>query len=507
MTTRRRAWRAALGAYLALVCASQLVVATRTSEPPRVAHGGRRVQLGSAPRELSALRWSPSASGLGASIPGESGTGESGTGESGTGDGGSAESGPGERRPGARLARLPVLLLHGSPGDATNLAALGERLARSDRDVLSLDLPGFGASAGAPGGRSIRAHAEAALECAPWPVFHVLGWSMGGGVGLHMTELGGERVRSLALVASIGVQEAEGSGSYAFEHVKYAANAALMMGLAELVPHFGFLPSRAERAGYARNFWESDQRPLGRLITELETPLLVAHGRRDFLVPSWCAERTHELAPRSRLVVLEAGHFLPLPPPFGELDRLAPELEAFLARHDRPGVEEARARVELDPPRDDPRPEPFLLPRLVPWWASFGAAALATAITGAWSGFALGGLTALLQVDAGLALIAGALGMLVPAWRRRAARTGRFAPVLAWGRGAVRFLGAFLAAAAFTAATAEFFCRELGTTAGALLASGLPIALAFLGAQIVRGWTRRRAARSAVLARPSTDAT
>jgi pimeloyl-ACP methyl ester carboxylesterase len=393
-------------------------------------------------------------------------------------------------------ARLPVVLLHGSPGDAASLAALGERLAADGRRVLALDLPGFGASVDAPGGRSISAHAAAVLEAVPWPEFHVAAWSMGGGVALHLAERAPERVRSLALVASIGVQEAEGSGSHAFEHVKYAANALACLGFAELVPHFGLFGTRGERLGYVRNFWESDQRPLRGILASLSAPLLLAHGREDFLVPLWCAEESHALVPGSRLVILEGGHFLPLAAPYGALAQLAPELEAFLARHDVPGVPEPRARVELDPGAPRTLPPPFLLPRLAPWWAWFAGGALLAALTGAWSGFVLGALCAFLQLDFGLALIAAACGLLVPARRGRPRALGVLGvrgvlgTLGSWARGALRLLAAFLASAAFVAAAGERLCRPAGPVVGVVLGVLLPILAALALVRLARA--RRR---------------
>src|SRR5204863_8107571 len=135
----------------------------------------------------------------------------------------------------------------------------------------------------------------------------------------------------------------------------------LLVPGSELLPHFGVLGERAGRREFCANFWESDQRPLRAVLSSLTTPLLLAHGRSDFLVPLWCAEESHALARSSRLVVFDASHFLLFEPPFGQLDRLAPELETFLARHDTARVSEPWTRV--DPPEPSARPEPFWLPR------------------------------------------------------------------------------------------------------------------------------------------------
>lgn len=440
---RRRRWWIAL--YLVALGASQAWIATRERAPEPAPAGSLRVRLGPPPAGLGALSWP--------AIPQ-----------------------PGER--------LPLLLLHGSPGDASNFAALGPRLSRGGRELLALDLPGFGASVSVPGSRSIEAHARAALAACPWPKFHVLAWSMGGGVALHMAQQAPERVRSLSLVASIGVQEAEGSGSFAFEHLKYALNGVIVVALPECIPHFGALGARESRLGFCLNFWQSDQRPLRGLLQGLQAPTLIAHGREDFLVPLWCAEQSHALVEHSRLVVFDAGHFLVIPPPLGQLDRLAPEVEGFLARHDRPGTLEPRARVEHPVERPRATPEPYALARSLPWWIALLACALLGLASPLGCGLLVGALSALLQLDLGLGLIGAALGASPRPLLRRSPQE------IARALGAC-LLGALLGAL-FAALAGETLCRALGAWGGTAASLALPL-LAVVGlARALRGWRRSR---------------
>ena len=441
--TRRMRWWAAL--YLVLLAASQAWIATRdvpVADPPA---GSLRVRLGPDAASLGALRWT-------------------------------AAPPAGER--------LPLLLLHGSPGDASNFAALGARMSETGREVLALDLPGFGASVSVPGSRSIEAHARAALAACPWPQFHVLAWSMGGGVALHMAQLAPQRVRSLSLVASIGVQEAEGSGSHAFEHLKYALTWVLLVPLPECIPHFGLLGERARRSGFCLNFWESDQRPLRDILASLRTPTLLAHGREDFLVPLWCAEQSHELVRDSRLVVFDAGHFLVVPPPYGQLDRLAPELVEFLERHDSAGVREPRARIDAAAESPRATPEPYTLPRALPWWILFLACALLALASPLCCGILVGALSALLQLDLGLGLIGAGLGASARQIRLRSLRV------------AARDIGSSLIGALFGAlfavAAGEAQSRMLGGWVGVAACAGLPMAAALGLRRAVTSWRRAR---------------
>lgn len=257
----------------------------------------------------------------------------------------------------ARSHRLPVILLHGSPsGGGSDFAELGRVLAETGREVYAPDFPGFGRSSRYVPDYSLAANARYALsvmDALNLHRAHVVGWSQGGGSALWAADLAPGRVETLTLMGSIGVQEAEGSGSYAFEHAKYAAGWALLVALPEAVPHFGLLGPRHFRHAFIRNFMDSDQRPLQDVMRRIRQPTLILHGRSDFLVPDWCAEVTHEAIKTSRLVMLDSGHFFPLGEgrstgAFGGLRPSRARAQAFgqacetlgdfLDRHDTPGV-------------------------------------------------------------------------------------------------------------------------------------------------------------------------
>ena len=441
--------------YVIALLASQLWTAADVPTPEQAPVGSERVWLGARPAGLSALHW---------------------------------RAEPVDSAIATSPARLPVLLLHGSPGAGSDFAALGASLATSGREVLALDLPGFGASASVVGGLSIEAHAAAALAACPWPEFHVAAWSMGGGVALHMAQLAPQRVRSLSQIAAIGVQEAEGSGSYLFEHVKYALSWALLVPGAELIPHFGLLGERTSRRAFCLNFWQSDQRPLRGILESLATPLLIAHGRDDFLVPLWCAQESHALVQESRLVVFAGSHFLCFPAPFGQLEMLAPELEAFFARHDVPDVREPRALLDLSVARPRAAPAPYTLTRIAPWWLAL----LCCAVFACWRpgscGISVGALSALLQLDLGLGLIGAAIGASCRVLTVSDLRLRR------WSLDLGRILLGAIVGALFAAWAGESLCRFAGAWGGLVASAGLPIAVG-AGASVLM--QRRRAAQCA----------
>ncbi|MEO0512265.1 MAG: alpha/beta fold hydrolase [Planctomycetota bacterium] len=241
----------------------------------------------------------------------------------------------------------PVILLHGSPGDANNFAAgpgfggwsagLGSALAR-ERDAYALDLPGMGQHDERVPSRSSRAHAHSVLafmDATGVERAHVVGWSQGGAVALFVADLAPERLESLTLLAAVGAQETEGSGGYVFEHAKYAVGIAAAHALEWLVPHFGRLDTSVKALQRSmHNFWDTDQRPLRRVLETAPVPIMILHGRQDFLVAPWAAQRHHEIRPDATLVLLnDAGHFMP----FLQPERTADLLGAFFdgARNDR----------------------------------------------------------------------------------------------------------------------------------------------------------------------------
>jgi pimeloyl-ACP methyl ester carboxylesterase len=60
-------------------------------------------------------------------------------------------------------------------------------------------------------------------------------------------------------------------------------------------------------------------------LTELLAPTLIFHGKRDAAVPAAFATPAGNLIPQSEVILLDAGHFLPM----NESDVIARELMRF----------------------------------------------------------------------------------------------------------------------------------------------------------------------------------
>jgi len=207
---------------------------------------------------------------------------------------------------------LPVLMIHGSPGRKEDFDALAS-VVSADARVIVPDLPGFGASTRQLPDYSIRAGAEylvELLDALGLTRVHVLGYSMGGGVALNLVDIAPERVTSLTMLSAIGVQELELTGEYHANHVVHGAQLAGIWLLQEGTPHFGLLDRSPLDVAYARNFFDSDQRPLRGVLQRVEVPALVIHGLDDPLVPLDAAMEHARLLPQSELVTLPGGHML-----------------------------------------------------------------------------------------------------------------------------------------------------------------------------------------------------
>lgn len=325
-------------------------------------------------------------------------------------------------KPATTSNRPPVILLHGSPSrGGEEFKHLGQRLANAGYEAIAPDLPGFGNSQKLVPSYSIVANARlmlAMMDELKIQRAHVVGWSLGGGSATYMADMAPDRIASLTLMGSIGIQEAEGSGSYFFEHTKYAMGFAGLVALPEVVPHFGLLGPRSFRYAFIRNFWDSDQRPLRAIMEKLSTPTLILHGRRDFLVPAWGAEQSHELIKTSRLVILDASHFLPLGPPMqseAALKQVEDVELSFISRHDEPGVPALVGSAILKaeaPDADEAKIGSFHLKRDTPWWLAILIIIVATFVSEDLTVIAVGLLIVGGHMDAAVGLTGCFLGIV-----------------------------------------------------------------------------------------------
>jgi membrane protein DedA with SNARE-associated domain/pimeloyl-ACP methyl ester carboxylesterase len=207
---------------------------------------------------------------------------------------------------------IPVVLVHGSPGDAEVFDLLVERL-RGPRRLIVPDLPGFGQSSHDIPDYSFLADAMyvwEALDQLGIQRVHLVGFSMGGGVVLNMAQLAPERVASVTMLSAINVQEMELLGDYHLNHGIHGAQLAGFWVLKTFVPRFGSWNRSDMGIPYARNFYDSDQRPLAGILDTYAGPMLILHGRKDPLVPFRAALEAERRVPQSELVAFDSNHFM-----------------------------------------------------------------------------------------------------------------------------------------------------------------------------------------------------
>jgi len=250
---------------------------------------------------------------------------------------------------------LPVIVVvHGSPGSNREVGGVAELLG-NDFHTLAPDLPGFGGSSRAVPDYSNRAHARYLLE---WldslhiRKVHLVGYSMGGGVVLQLAGLAPDRVRSITLLSAIGAQEYELFGDYYLNHLVHGVQLAGLWLLREGTPHFGWLDDAVMDIPYARNFYDTDQRPLRGILTRYQGPMLILQGQRDVLVNPAIAYEHARIVPQSELVMDDGDHFTTFMHP----ERVAAPIRDFVERVDR-GL--ARTRSSADPARLAQAAKPF----------------------------------------------------------------------------------------------------------------------------------------------------
>lgn len=205
-----------------------------------------------------------------------------------------------------------VLLLHGSPGAADDLSRVSAALSRQYRTITP-DLLCAGYSDRRAPDCGARAQAQALLRFLDKlgvDRFWIFAHSFGGAVAIELADRAPRRTLGMVQYGALGIQEAEGSGDYSFEHFKYhVAYAVLAVGL-DLIPHFGLFGDSWGRHGFLKQFMDTDQRPMATTLQRLNLPTLWIHGDADPLVPAWAAEKHAQLVRNSDLYILQGSHFL-----------------------------------------------------------------------------------------------------------------------------------------------------------------------------------------------------
>jgi len=224
-----------------------------------------------------------------------------------------------------------ALLLNPWPESLYAFEPTWSRLA-AHAHLLAIDLPGFGQSERRDELMSPRAMGEFVVRVADsfgLEQPHVVGPDVGTGAALFAAALFPDRLRSLVVGtggAAVPLQlggvlkewvEAPDLEPYrkvdGREVVKGAMGTLERYHLTE-VAREDYLSSYAgerfaESMRYVRTY-PTDLPALGALLPGIQTPVVIISGTRDTVVPPVNAEYLHQRLPRSKLDLIDAGHFI-----------------------------------------------------------------------------------------------------------------------------------------------------------------------------------------------------
>lgn len=205
----------------------------------------------------------------------------------------------------------PVLVyLHRAPWDrrGTEFCAA---LARSGKvAVVEPFLPGFATTPGNVPSHSMEANAEvvaALMERYGVKDYHVVGQGLGGVAALELASAHPGRVQSLTLLSAPGAQEFELLGNPLVNKIVYGFQGAFFWGISRLTPNFGAADLLPWDRDYAATVFDTDLADSKKILFGWRKPLLIVHGKDDWLTPAQAATYSAQLVPHAKLVMLDGG--------------------------------------------------------------------------------------------------------------------------------------------------------------------------------------------------------
>ena len=239
---------------------------------------------------------------------------------------------------------MPVLLLHGIPTSGRLWDRVVPELQRSFSCVV-VDLPGFGDSPPRPDAsldpEDYAEELDILREQLGIGSWHVVGHDAGATVAVHYAAKFSDRTNRLVLCSppvfpDLQVPELfrllriPGLGEciaplacWILLPIALRSKIARGDGTKEIVGAFCRPFSGLRGPGRLLHIlrWGDPRIVLARtaaLLSKIEAPTLIIHGREDGAIPLDFARRARDLVPDSELLVLDCGHFVPLncPEPF-----------------------------------------------------------------------------------------------------------------------------------------------------------------------------------------------
>ena len=270
----------------------------------------------------------------------------------------------------------PVLFIHGIPTSNELWTEVVDQL-QGRFTCLAVDLPGLGDSPRSPEGLSQLQALAKSLEririerkIEKW---HVVGHDAGSAIAVQYAHQFPERVERLALLSPALFPELQ--PFHLFRVVRRAVVGELLAPAVNFVfwkvaMRRALRERRAELAAAVKHFatpfrgllgawrfmsvlrWGNPAEVLAAtpaMLPQLHMPTLIFHGSHDPALPKTFAQRAGALIPNSKLVMVDAGHFIPLNNPKVVATEL---LRFFEGRNDRKKLQTRARRVRrADSPR------------------------------------------------------------------------------------------------------------------------------------------------------------
>lgn len=229
----------------------------------------------------------------------------------------------------------PLLLIHGLAGSRNSFDTIIDELA-TRREVIAIDLPGFGETPPLPGEATIPAYADAVtsfLAAQGLTGVDVVGSSLGARLALELARRG-----VVGKVVALDPGGFWSSGAQRFFSVSVGLSIRLVNLLRPLLPlltgnpvtrtillpQFSARPWALKRETVLpelRGFTAPSTRSAFRFLAKgpqqegapagaIEAPMLLVWGRRDFVTPAGQAELAQERFPDAEIEIIDhCGHF------------------------------------------------------------------------------------------------------------------------------------------------------------------------------------------------------
>ena len=186
-----------------------------------------------------------------------------------------------------------------------------EALSQTGRvAVIEPYLPGFHTTLGDVPSHAMEANAEvvaALLKQLGITQYHVIGHGYGGAAALNLAADHHDRVQTVTLLSSPGVQPFELLGNPLVNKIVYGFQGAFFWSVSRLTPNFGAADLLPWDRDYARTIFDTDLSDNDKILSNLSEPLLIVHGKSDWMTPVESAVYSSKLVQGSVLKILPGG--------------------------------------------------------------------------------------------------------------------------------------------------------------------------------------------------------